>query len=175
MLGNCCGIDSAGWEDGGRRGKHCLKPITHWLMILSSHLATPFSHSLPLLTLSQIKRGVIHSSLLPGGQENATMPSRVRLTASEYMLFPKLLSRCRFLHNFIAAALFFCLACLSCVRLAPCVRMRCFFESVADLLLLLCYCGVRVENVSVSVPVTKMSDVFPSSFKVSIDCNPMAV
>lgn len=35
-----------------RRGRvyHCPKLITHWLMILSSRLATPFSHSLLLWT-----------------------------------------------------------------------------------------------------------------------------
>lgn len=74
MLGHCCGTDR------GRRGQHCLKPITHWLMILSSHLATPFSHSLLLLTLhkSNVGSSTVHDPQVV--RKSATTPSRVRLT-----------------------------------------------------------------------------------------------
>lgn len=95
-------------EDGGGRGQHCLKPITHWLMILSSHLATPFSHSLLLLTLhkSNVGSSTVHS---PQVVRKALPRPRgsVWQRVSVCMFSPKLLSRCRFLHNFIAAVLFF--------------------------------------------------------------------
>lgn len=138
MLGQCCETDSA-----GRRGQHCLKPITHWLMILSSHLATPFSHSLLLLTLHKSNVG---SSTVHGPQVVRKALPRPRgsvwLRLSVCMFFPKLLSRCRFLHNFIAAVLFFvsppvCLVSVSRV----CVR-EVFFEPggrfIASVLLLWC-------------------------------------
>lgn len=155
----------------GRRVYHCPKLITHWLMILSSRLATPFFHSLLLRNPSQIKPGVTHSSRPPGGQESATTPSMSCLTVCDFCVcvLSQTVVRMPFsVEVYRSRSVFRLTACLSGVSLAA----RCFLRPVADLLPLRCYCGGRAET-CLSVPVTKICPLF--FLKVSVYFNLLAV
>ncbi len=157
MLGRCCGTDSAGREEGQALSK------THHSMVNDTLLS--FCHTIlpfpPSFNPSQIKRGVIHSSQLPGGQENATTPSRVRLTACVWVYVVPLnccpgtdfSTKSSPLLCFLSRSLF-----VWCQSRGLCWAQVVFLSPVADLLPLR-YCGVRAEK-CLSVPVTKICQTF---------------